>query len=748
MLQPLKLQKNNDTVTVCGIPFSVVKNGEKVESITGEGVAVGNAYPVLFFLGLCNEELFASEWWGPNESFYDHSERVFLGDVLGYITVVFTNGTCERIPVIFGVNCFHYDIFCKPQEFEAEPNVYSPPYDEPFRSDESAARLLDEALRLNWNESEDAQKNTKWVMCYRVKSKAQIKHIKWDKYPSSKHLGFCISAITAADSAEHCDGFKTVDLDFFHSKKYFSSLDRVRRRLYQYADELPQSVEVQAMQDFDAPDIRFGNSFGNDILTNVYRCNITDMAYNKLTDDGMAHTSSAGSLDYGHYTGFGSFKRGGMYSSQIWSRDTGPLMKELIRAGYGERVKMLADKLHEFLYYPSKRYHVPHWKRAVNVTLDDEAFDYFDGNENDGHASLMLGMYELYKSGTVTKEWLMQNREHLKAAADYFLWQKRESELTGFDGLLYSHSEVSTQRDGGFDLFSNILASSAAEKYSRLLCEIDEVRMADELEEFSKSLLQNAHSRFTMEHPRFGRVYTDTLEDCWSYEYKRFAELFMASDNGIFDIHEECPSLFEVFDRTFSAQKESYYCPRSGRQMGYGQSYLTQAALLLDRVEEMNECVASMRGFCYHHTEMPYIVPEGVVCHGSGAFWYRNSDLGNLVQQTEVIKTLRLMVGISDGERFRWIPRLPDSLTEFSAKDAFVFVNGKRQKTSLRYKRGKDLPWYAQSGDTAYSMSVSGVAPEYIRVGPFKSDDIKTNATLLKIKKINANIYAYIKIEE
>ena len=73
MLQPLKLQKNNDTVTVCGIPFSVVKNGKKVESITGEGVAVGNAYPVLFFLGLCNEELFASEWWGPNESIYDHS---------------------------------------------------------------------------------------------------------------------------------------------------------------------------------------------------------------------------------------------------------------------------------------------------------------------------------------------------------------------------------------------------------------------------------------------------------------------------------------------------------------------------------------------------------------------------------------------------------------------------------------------------------------------------------------------------
>lgn len=72
-------------------------------------------------------------------------------------------------------------------------------------------------------------------------------------------------------------------------------------------------------------------------------------------------------------------------------------------------------------------------------------------------------------------------------------------------------------------------------------------------------------------------------------------------------------ALFEMMTRTFAAEREVYYSPYSGRQMGYGQGYLTGAVLMLDLVEEYTACVNASANLCYHHTDVPYVVPEGVI---------------------------------------------------------------------------------------------------------------------------------------
>ena len=79
-------------------------------------------------------------------------------------------------------------------------------------------------------------------------------------------------------------------------------------------------------------------------------------------------------------------------------------------------------------------------------------------------------------------------------------------------------------------------------------------------------------------------------------------------------------------------------------RQAYGQGYLTGAVLMLDLVEEYTACVNASANLCYHHTDVPYVVPEGVILHGSGQYWFRNSDLGNAVQQAEIIKEARLML--------------------------------------------------------------------------------------------------------
>lgn len=154
-----------------------------------------------------------------------------------------------------------------------------------------------------------------------------------------------------------------------------------------------------------------------------------------------------------------------------------------------------------------------------------------------------------------------------------------------------------------------------------------------------------AGRHFLMEHPRYGKVYTDTTDDCWTYEYKRMVDLLIYSDMFGYDMSYEHPEWFDLLNRTFLAQKEVFYAPESGRQMGYGQGYLTQSAIMLDRYEEMTECIETAAMFCYHHTDHSYIVPEGVIVHGSKRFWYRNSDLGNAVQQAEIVKCALAFAG-------------------------------------------------------------------------------------------------------
>jgi hypothetical protein len=228
------------------------------------------------------------------------------------------------------------------------------------------------------------------------------------------------------------------------------------------------------MEGFDAPDIRFYNKDGLDLYTNVYRRNIMDMAYHKITDDGMTHTSSAMTANFGCYIGFGSFNISDSYGGHVWTRDIGRMLIEVISMGYFDRAIMAVDKLHELLYYPSVRFKIPHWKRVANLIANDENDLFNEGNENDGHASIMMAIYSLYRKGGVGKDWLIANRDHLKAAADYYLWQESHPVESNFNGILYSHSETSSQTFGGYDLYANIISSIALELYARLFDVLDE----------------------------------------------------------------------------------------------------------------------------------------------------------------------------------------------------------------------------------------------------------------------------------
>ncbi len=740
----------NSDIQVCGIPFRVCNDNGIVRPMTGNFTSLDGEFETLFFLGMTTDSWQCSEWWGQQEVHYNHATRLFIGDRVGRIVLKFNDKSQDIISVLFGINAFNYNLFYKPLEIEGNLMSYNAPYDEPFRSDARARELLDACLCLHENTAPDAQKATKFVFAYKPRTGKRIVSVEWYK-DETKNSGFLLTAVSGIPAGEtDTTGLCPLDEDFFLGKRYFAAADALRRRLYQYKDELPRSVPLLELDSFDAPDIRFYNEHGLDMLTNVYRKNIMDMAYHKITDDGMTHTSSAPTADFGLYVGFGTYTFTSGYSAHVWTRDIGRMLVEAISFGYFERGEMAVDKLHEFLYYPSRRHDFPHWKRIANLPVITEEDEHNDGLENDGHASVMEAIYTLWRKGAVDDEWLRAHEKELKDGVTCYIRQVEESEKNNFKGLFYTSSESGAQC-GAYDLYSNVISCFALRMYARMFDAMEEAALAARCRSIATSVLARAYEIFTMHHPRHGDVLTDTNDDCWTYEYKRFVPLMLQSDFVSYDTHKKDPALFELMQRTFEAQREFYYNPYSGRQMGYGQGYLTEAVLSLDMPQEYTDCVNAAAHLCYHHTDVPYIVPEGVIMHGDGRYWFRNSDLGNAVQQAEIVKSIRLVCGLDDLDpesTYTLIPRLPQTMTRMTVKDHPVILPDRRViKIAYEYGRG-DGSITVCVGNTAYYADVEAeIQPAYIRFGPFPPDDAPSvkGGDVLDVCDINGYRYVYVK---
>jgi len=100
--------KNLKTVTLYGIPFQVLPEGNTYKNLSPAVHIVGKPADKLFFLGMTTERPECSEWWGSAERLYDNTKRLFIGDKVGQINIVFNapNGggalnACMTTPNVF-----------------------------------------------------------------------------------------------------------------------------------------------------------------------------------------------------------------------------------------------------------------------------------------------------------------------------------------------------------------------------------------------------------------------------------------------------------------------------------------------------------------------------------------------------------------------------------------------------------------------------------------------------------------------
>ena len=672
---------DGEMATFGGVPFWVSRQDGLVQALPytdghpeewpSRGVAIDAVCSCLFFLGMTTEKPEGSEWWGASERYHYHGKRLFIGDRLGSIGILYADDSLEIIPILFGVNVWPYELFSPIQPHEVgKLRTYGGPYAEPFLSDGAAARLLADALVLMEN---DAEKGMKYVLGIRVRPK-RVRSVVLLK-AEFREAGFVVSAVTGLREGVPLDPeWRVVDPDFFLRQAYFPAMDALARRLYQFEDEIPAHDPLQCPVGYAGPLVRFGGSGLAEIFTNVYLANWHDMATHKIDGHGKSHTSSGNSPSFGLYVGFGTFVAPAQsYYAHMWSRDVGRELIELVRTGERSRTTLAAGVQEKYLYDGDSRYPLPHWKRIGNASelADASVSRFVSGKENDGHAAIMLFFSTLFACNVIDVDWLKEHRRMLADAVAWFAWQIDNPEESHFDRVLYSDSEASTQTFGGYDLFSNACALVALQEFARLAEVMEDPALQSTSRRCAGTIEAGIKQRFIGEHPRYGAILTDTLDDCWTWEYKRFAPLFLLADTNSYDPASTHPDLHALAANTYRAQKEQYDSPLAGRQMGYGQGYLAETALLLDDYAGLTACMDQAARFCYHHTDAPYIVPEGVICHPSGRYWFRNSDLGNAVQQGEIMKCARLVIGLDDLDArlgLRLLPRLPNTWSEIAVE--------------------------------------------------------------------------------
>lgn len=715
-----KMNKEKE-ISVCGIPFSVDLENDLIKRMPlGQKIEVNASGPCsyAYLLGMVMNNPCCCEWWQQGEYNYDNHERVFLGDDLCYIFIVYEDYTQEIVPAIFGYNLWNYELYSKINPKETHLNTFGGPYSEPFSTDPEAQKLLDESLMLNENVS-DYEKGSKYIMAVKLQDKP-VKLITTRIFPAKTHEIF-ISSITCLETGGENPLKNVVDPAIFLNRGYTAKLDKLARRLYQYADELPQSVEHIIPNDYTGPVADFsGNGFA-DILTNVYHLNLHDMATNKVTEEGMPHTSSEGTANFGCYVGFGSYKTGeSSYFTHIWTRDVGRVLIELSNVGMSERLQNAAEWMHKFLYDYSARFSKPNWKRIANASEvwgKDNIYN-LSGKENDGHAAIMLFIFSLIRNQIVSKEWITENKQQILDAVGWFFWQIENPKESSFNKVLYSDSEASSGEFGGYDLFSNAIGYYALLGYEYIGNYMGWTEVSEKSKKYAELIKSGIYETFILDHPQFGKIFVDNCYDAWTYEYKRFGLLFEYVD--IFDYEPmKNDEIARIVARTMAAQKHEFYTPFSGRQMGYGQGYLTQIMLLTDDVVEYTKCLEATAGFCYHKYDHNYIVPEGVITSPQKDRWFRNSDLGNAVQQAETIKSIRLMIGIEDMQPqkgLNFVPRMPIGFDKIHVSNYKVAksVGENIVKTPIGFGYFK-----TENGYKAVIKCVGGIKVDTLRFGPY-----------------------------
>jgi len=722
-----------DVLERYGIPY--LKGTLKVPIGSPARVDVDGEVRRIFLLGM-TESAHISGWSDPQ----DYSRRYFIGETLGQIQLDYADATSQVFPLILGQSVW-----------------WGPPFNrfqEPFPADAQLDEAFAAAMRLY-----PAMPVDDGIYAAVITPKAApLKSITMQA-SSAKQGQPVIVGITL--EAAGTNGFagttvltpgafppefarfleeKPLRLLGENQKQTEQELHHLKSAVYSSNESFTGHAAPQTPDKYSGPNVSFKGSLPAEVLTNAFSWNMQDII-NKIDDDGMYHTSTKGA-QWWNDGGLASSNLG-KYYVQSWSRDLGRSLQELSELGYIEDAKRCADyclrMARLWVETPTLTVHgqrlPPHWGRMINLPDDKIAF------ENDGHGLIAMFLYKLWQRLPDRDVWLRARWPDIKAAGDWILWQFAHPEISGAaNGLLCTTGE--SANGTGFSAYPDCACLNALRGLAQMADSIGEANSATQWRDRADQMQAAIGNQYIIGDSKYGRAWT--LEHAgWPYKTTVLGPLVLLADYEGFappDVKDHWRAASEAaYQRLIDTyQPFGFY----GLTMGYGQGFVTQSALLLDRMHDATVMLDWLARQIYDPRLGSFIVSEGVQIDPTGKFWYRFGDLGNGVQEAEIIKALRLIIGLDDTQpkRLQFYPRMPYGWDEIAVeKYPVLFENaGRLQTAQLHYK-------VVRSGNTM-RLEIGAdkhLDPIPMRLGPFakqpKASSIRVNGRIPEAASIEHN---------
>ena len=690
-----------------------------------------------------NIDIANGSWFSPKG---DHGYSHFVGDRAGDLVISYCDGSEDIVPLVFGFNLWYgrpWDLLWHYNwahaDCEGAPNRET---DRLFGGDRrpreairAACRLVD-GVRLMGSDCV----NTRFVFSLDLEGRC-IRRLRI-RGDAGMHGYPLISGITLETSepaaglpglpsvSARAPAVHTVGLDCIHREQWRPDVERLKRALYTFVDDAPRLDDPEIPGGYFGPGYDFrGTQEAVYAATYLYR-NGPECA-SHVADSGVTCSSPVSSGTIGHYTAgmgawwfnaphFGSLanwfrlyreREPGQLPGRnsAWTRGAGELLREAVALGYDKFADSYVAWLDRALFAESNP---PHWNRVagepevatyrVRVGEVEER-----GNrENDGHGICMWGRYLVYHAGGRSATW---NRDHwpaTRAAVEWIQWQL-DTDLARpgvRKDVLYTESECAHE---GYDFYSSyncLHGIGLALRMGWQLGEADTVRRWQRL----CDRLRRGILRHLVDDTAFGPVW-HTEENCeWQDHAHKLAHLQLAPDGHTFTPLEDYAASDELEQRYLEIDANSYrFLMRERdynclRMYGYGQGMMTQAALLLDRMNDAEHFINAM----VRHAWLPRLAgwasAEGVILHRSGAYYlpvngYEGQD-GHVAEST---KALRLMLGVDDNspDHLRLVPRYPATWSRAWVRDIPVLVGKCRSRLAYTYDRQPDHHRFLFSAD-------------------------------------------------
>jgi hypothetical protein len=701
-----------------GIPFLPSSGSAAVTDGTAE-ISVGCKAKHMFLLGMTSSRDQGNLcWFSP----MDYAVRFFVGDSMGEIKVVYADGSADQYPLVLGESLWWGMRFTR--------------YPEPFASQPEAAKALKDSLRLY-----PAKPTPDGRYLAVVTPKAQsIKAIEIVDSPSKAGVPVVLGLTVEPMPGEKVPNGVALshdampaDLAAFvqqsplrkagaNEKAAEQRLAALREALYTTRSNFPKHVALTVPAGYRGPTFKFEGDSYAEVLNNILYANIQDIS-ERVDAEGMYHTSAKGAPSWGGYEGFGTYRDGvGSYYTQSWTRDMGRSLGELCSLGYLDEGKRCADYVFKQARIWEERAdlkingvvlprHICRVLQGASIEPGQGCF------ENDGQGLTALFVYNLWRRLPDRDLWLMARWKDVFALGDWIVWQFEHPEISGAKEVLRTDSECAGGT--GYSVYADMACIETLRALADMAESIGNTDKAAQWRGRADKMTKGCESTYIVNDSKYGKTWT-LDHSGWPNRSTVMGPIIIPPDRtGFLGLKNDPWRAYNeaTYKRQIEACKPFGYF---GVAMGYGQGFVTQSALLLDRMSDATEMLRWAARQTYSAAFKSYIVPEGCEVDPTGSFWHRTGDLGNGVQQAEIVKALRVVIGVDDStpKQLRICPRMPFGWTAIHVSKFPVMIerNGRTETAHIGYELK------STGGQMRIQMTSDKPLPAVeLRLGPFKT---------------------------